>query len=597
MNLIIKNGFVFDPLNKIDGEKMDIFVKNGKIVQSLSPGEKKKAKIIDATNKTIMPGGVDSHTHIAGAKVTTGRMMCPELQYDTPISKTENTHCGSGNIVPSSYIIGYKYASMGYTSLFEPAIPPMLARHTHEELYHIPIVDKAGYLLLGNNWFVMKYLKEGDIDKAAAYVGWMLNTHKAYGIKCVNPAGVENWGWGMDVSSLDEANIHFEVTPREVIEGLCEVNEILGCPMSMHLHANNLGHPGNWEITRDSLEIPKNIGVTSKKHNSKKNIVNLDSKNNEIELEKTKIEWEREQNIYMTHVQFNAFGGTSWKDFESGTKGIIDYVNKSKHAIIDSGCVVFGQTICMTGDGPSIYGLGALTGGKWTNCDVELECGSGIAPMNYKKKNGVHATQWAMGLELILGIDDPWKVIMTTDSPNGGCFVHYPKIIAWLMSKKGRENTLNEVHKWASDRTDLPGMDREMSLYDIATVTRATAAKCVGLAHKKGHLGVGADADIAIYDINPNTLDVNDYDGIVNKFSCTEYTIKGGVIVSKGDKIVDASNGTTRFCNVSLPDEQVYQDVFKDIESWFKKYYSLRLKNYPTTDKYLTNPEAVNIGE
>ena len=31
--LLIKNGFVFDPLNKINGEKMDIAIKNGKIVE------------------------------------------------------------------------------------------------------------------------------------------------------------------------------------------------------------------------------------------------------------------------------------------------------------------------------------------------------------------------------------------------------------------------------------------------------------------------------------------------------------------------------------------------------------------------------------
>ena len=121
----------------------------------------------------------------------------------------------------------------------------------------------GAYMVFGNNWFIMRYLKEGDVEKAAAYVAWMMRTHKAYGIKCVNPAGVENWGWAKNVRGLDEPNIHFEVTPRELIRGLAEVNEMLGLPMSLHLHANNLGHPGNWEIARDSLMItsgsdPKN---------------------------------------------------------------------------------------------------------------------------------------------------------------------------------------------------------------------------------------------------------------------------------------------------------------------------------------------------
>ena len=34
--LLIKNGFVFDPINKINGEKMDIAIKNGKIVAKVA---------------------------------------------------------------------------------------------------------------------------------------------------------------------------------------------------------------------------------------------------------------------------------------------------------------------------------------------------------------------------------------------------------------------------------------------------------------------------------------------------------------------------------------------------------------------------------
>ena len=34
--ILIKNGFVFDPINKINGEKMDIAIKDGKIVEKVS---------------------------------------------------------------------------------------------------------------------------------------------------------------------------------------------------------------------------------------------------------------------------------------------------------------------------------------------------------------------------------------------------------------------------------------------------------------------------------------------------------------------------------------------------------------------------------
>jgi formylmethanofuran dehydrogenase subunit A len=52
--LIIKNGFVYDPLNRINGEKMDLSIRDGKIVESV----KDKANVVDASGMVVMPGGV-----------------------------------------------------------------------------------------------------------------------------------------------------------------------------------------------------------------------------------------------------------------------------------------------------------------------------------------------------------------------------------------------------------------------------------------------------------------------------------------------------------------------------------------------------------
>ena len=79
--IAIKNGYVFDPLNEINGEIMDIFIRDGKVVKELSAAELKNAKVIDASGMTVMPGGVDSHSHVAGAKVNAGRMLRPEDHY------------------------------------------------------------------------------------------------------------------------------------------------------------------------------------------------------------------------------------------------------------------------------------------------------------------------------------------------------------------------------------------------------------------------------------------------------------------------------------------------------------------------------------
>nr|QNO43381.1 D-phenylhydantoinase [Methanosarcinales archaeon ANME-2c ERB4] len=578
--IAIKNGYVFDPLNEIDGEMMDVFIKNGKVVRELTDSEMKDAKVIDAKGMTVMPGGVDSHSHIAGAKVNGGRMMRPEDSYKWNRKKTPLTHSGSGYTVPSVYMEGYEYSQMGYTTVFEAAVPPLEARHTHEEMRSIPMIDTGGYLVLGNNWFIMRYLRDGEMDRACAYVAWMMKAHKTYGIKCVNPAGVENWGWGQNVGSLDEANIHFEITPREVIEGLCEINERLGLPMAMHLHCNNLGQPGCFEITRDSLKIPSQIKPNQ----------NLD-----VEWAETKVNPKRLESVYLTHAQFNSFGGTSWGDFESGTKEVIDHVNKTDYIVMDSGCVPFGEATVMTGDGPAIHNLYALTGNKWSNTDVELECGSGILPFTYLKSNPIHSVQWAMGLEILLLVKDTWKSIMTTDHPNGGTFLKYPLVMAWLMSQAARNATFDECHAWAHDRSDLGAVDREMSLYDIAILTRANTARTIGLSHRKGSLGVGADGDVTIYNIDPKSLNVRDHENLAKSFEQAEYTVKDGEIVSRRGEIVAIPEKRTYYIDVAAKDAGT-KDMLADVTEWFK-YYTLGFAHYPTPDSYLMNPTPIKVNE
>ncbi len=67
-----------------------------------------------------------------------------------------------------------------------------------------------------------------------------------------------------------------------------------------------------------------------------------------------------------------------------------------------------------------------------------MEAGCGIAPIKYRNKSLVHALQWAIGLEWYLLVDDPWRVVMSTDHPNGGSFLAYPQIIRLLMDRTYR---------------------------------------------------------------------------------------------------------------------------------------------------------------
>src|SRR4029078_9199544 len=101
----------------------------------------------------------------------------------------------------------------------------------------------------------------------------------------------------------------------------------------------------------------------------------------------------------------------------------MEYVNSHPEVSVDVGQVMFGPATTITADGPVEYLLHRSSGRKWGNLDIELEAGCGIVPMVYKDKAGVSALQWAIGLELFLLSQDPWRVILSTHHPNGGSFL------------------------------------------------------------------------------------------------------------------------------------------------------------------------------
>ncbi|MHA1490146.1 MAG: formylmethanofuran dehydrogenase subunit A [Promethearchaeota archaeon] len=568
-DLIVKNGIVFDPLNNINGEKKEIHVKDGIVVDKVN-GD---AKIIDASGMIVMPGGVDIHSHIAGAKVNAGRSFRPEDHFIDPVSKTKLTRGGSGYSVPSTWVTGYRYAKLGYTTVVEPAMPLLEARHTHEEFLETPIIDKAAFPLFGNNWYVMQYIKEKDYDKLAGYVAWILKATKGYAIKIVNPGGVENWAWGKNCESLDDTVVHFEVTPREIVEGLGKANKILGLPHTIHVHANNLGHPGNFEHTLDTFKTMQKIEPVNG----------------------------QKLNFHLTHAQFNAYGGSNWGNFQSGAAQIADYLNSHDHLTVDMGQVIFAKaaTTTMTADGPWEFALhhlggtspwGCKPGVKWINGQVEGESGSGIVPYFFDPKVGVNAIQWAIGLELMLLVKNPYQIFMTTDHPNGGPFIYYPKVIRWLMDRKTRTDMLdNVVSKKADSQTQLRDIDRELTFEEICVVTRAGTAKCLGMKDR-GHLGVGAIGDISIYKIDPNN-----YDGhaIEKAFSNAAYTIKDGNIVVKDGEIMATPIGDTIVAEGHIK-ESIYEAVLEDVKSRWRDHYSINFNNYAVQDVYAPKVKIVN---
>jgi len=559
---LIKNGHVYDPANGIFGDLMEIAVKDGIIVNpsELSPNP----KVIDAGGGIVAPGGIDIHSHIAGPKVNTGRLIKPEDHIGTCKPASNGLRSQVGRSVPNVFKIGYGYAIMGYTTVAEAASPPLEARHTHEEMNDIPIIDKLTYIIADSNWLLLDYLVDGRGDLIEAYVAWLLRATKGYGIKIVNPGA--DWAWlhgkGMGID-IDYELPEYGISPKDILLGLGEAVEHLKLPHPIHVHCNRLGYPGNYETTLKTIELS-----------------NKYSKG----LERPA--------MHVTHTQFTGYKGDSWITLGSGGEDIAKEVERTDSSV-DLGQLVFGPTITMTADAPFEFVLYHLERGKWSFADIEAETSAGIVPYVYRKRNYVNTVQWCIGLEVALLVRDPWKVYITTDHPNAGPFTKYPEIMALLMSKKMREDFMKDLNQVALGRASLPSISRELSLEEIMIMMRASPARLLGMKFK-GHLGEGAQADIAIYDLNPEKVDVHhDYEEVIKAFSRAKYTLKDGEIVVKDGEIVRELYGTTFYTDPKVPEDSI-REVEKGLKEKFPKYYSISLSNYVIGEDELRKGRVVS---
>jgi len=534
MLIKLSGGTVYDPVHGINGEQRDIYIRDGQITRKPA-ATVDIDKTYDLSGKVIMAGAIDMHTHIGGGKVNIARMMLPEDHRQDLVSRTPLTRSGCGHAAPSTLTAGYRYVEMGYTACFEPAMLPANARQAHMEMADTPIVDKGAYAMLGSDDFFLRMLAaKKDQEAITDYVGWIINATQALAIKVVNPGGISAFKFNQRKLDLDEKNEYYGTTPRDIIKSLARAVRELGVPHPLHVHGCNLGVPGNVQTTLDTIH-----GVEG-------------------------------MPLHLTHTQFHSYGTEGDRQFSSGAAEIAEAVNANPNISIDVGQVLFGQTVTASGDTMSQYaGHWHAHPKKWVLMDIECDAGCGIVPFKYRDKNFVNALQWAIGLELFLLVNDPWRIFLTTDHPNGAPFTSYPHLIRLLMDRSFRNDMLSTINKDAAASSILGSIDREYSLYDIAIMTRAAPARSLGLKNR-GHLGSGSIADITVY---------NDVKNKEKMFEKPLYVFKDGELVAKNGKIVKVTTGGT---HVLRPEYD--KSIERSLKSYFDKYQTIKLGNFKIDD-------------
>ena len=510
------NARLVDPASALDGQLVDILI-DGSAISQVSLVSDRSSQIhqpdagqVDFTGCLVMAGGIDLHTHIGGGKLNIARLLMEEFQQTRSRSVD--------GPLWSSIETGLKYANMGYTSAFEPAMLLTQARATHWQLADTPFLDSGAYVVMGNEEWLLRELAKGtEPEPLENLVAWTIQASQALAVKVVNAGGISAFKFNQRMLDVDQPHARYGVTPRTVLCSLASAIDRLGVAHPLHVHASNLGVPGNIRSTLATLDA---------------------------------VEGHR---LHLTHAQFNAYNDEGPMGMGSGAAALAERVNRSPELSIDVGQIVFGQTVTISADTQAQHRnrLHAHPN-KTIVSDVECSGGCGIVPMRYQSQHYVSSLQWTIGLELMLLINSPYQVLLTTDHPNGGPFTSYPHLIRLLMDRTYRQAALAQLHPLAVERSLLKDLDREYTLQEVAILTRAAPAKLLGL-HDRGQIAAGRLADLVFYEPK------SDWE---QTFTQAKSVWKSGVEILR-DGQVQHTAPTQTLCTAPRPDA-VLDDRWQD---------------------------------
>ncbi len=534
--LVIKNGLVFDPLNNIVGEKKDILIESGKIVEKFSTLT--DIKEIDANGKTVIPAASDIHTHIASQQVNWARLLGANND------RFKETWKGL-----TLEKIAKDYISMGYTFILEASVFPSLAKQTIFNFKQLPVLDKAMLLNVSNFWPLELEFQRGKIEEMAIFLSDLLSKTYGFGFKLYNPFENEAWNFKELRDGLYNQGRLYNFSALDVFETVVRSVESLGLPHSAHAHIEG------YEDERGNANL---FDVLDK-------ISSLNLRSNQ----KTDLNSERSQILHLAHANAYSPNGDNVK--------ILKLLNENHTFDIDVAFIGFDPiNPLITSDRRLINSIDILENPyKLIRCAVEFEGDYFVSLRTFDKSNLNACTLWGNALDLALNIKDKLQLSFSLNYPNYANILDIPEIATWLVSKDARDNFMRGMNNHFITNHPLNNEEKSLSFSEFVTITRVSPAKSLGLGMIKGNLGIGADADINILDINIDNVNISkSYEALKIALQRIDYVIKAGEIVKNYNKIDLSLNGLI-FWSSGKPNTERRESVLSRKRDFYQKYSSL----------------------
>ena len=542
----IRNGIVFDPINKIEGEIKDILIENGKIVDKFS--SEKDIKQIDAKSKVVIPSALDIHSHMASYQLNLVRLLGTKNQQF-------RDYFGGLKLIE----IAKNYITQGYSFILEANIYPSFAKQTLFDFSHIPVLDKAYLLNISNLWALELEYQKGLYKEGAIFLSDLLMKLKAFGVKVYNPFEAESWNWNLLREDVAEKGRLYNFTPLDVYLTSIKIAEYLSLPHSVHAHIEGYeSHDGKNNLMKVLNEV-KALKLDG-----------LDSNNKEQK---------RNQIFHLAHASaYNMDGNNS---------DILQFFNANQQFDLDVGFVGFNPiNPILTSDRRLINSFnGSNQNPTILRASLESEGDCFIALREFKKSNINHCQMWGNALDIALNMENKWQVQFTVNFPIYSDIRNTPQIYEWLLNSKARETFMSDMNPQFLKQHPLVNNSNEYSFNDLIIITRASPAKSLGLGDFKGNLGPGADADINILDLNINTSkNAKDTKSIIKAFENIEYILKEGNIVKKQNELFLDYHGKIFWSNGKTKIEESDKLINKKKE-FYQKYSSVFYDSFDTTIK------------
>jgi len=538
--LIVKNGFVFDPFNSIEGEKKDILIEDGKVVDKfVNPRDIKE---IDAKGKTVIPAALEIHAHVASQQLNWVRLLGSNNQ--------EFQNLWNGLTITN---IAKDYISNGYTFILEANVFPSLTKQTVFDLQRLPVLDKAFLLNTSNLWALELEFQKEMVEEGAALLSNLLEKVKGFGLKAYNPFEAEYWNWKVVRKNLTEKGRLFNFAPMDVYEKLPRFIEHLGLPHSIHAHIEGYESLNSKENLLAILNKVKSLGL---KPNPK----------NDFGIKRSQI-------FHLAHASsYNIDGDNS---------ELIKFYNENQDFDMDLGFIGFNAiNPLITSDRRLINKLiNSTNSNKLIRASVESEGDSFATLRKFSKKKKEDCSMWANAIDLALNIS-PWQLQFSVNYPNYADISNLPEIASWLMSNNAREQFMNDMEASFLKDNSLNSNDKILTFNEFIILTRSSPAKSLGIGSIKGNLGLGADGDLNILNLNLNNTDISrDYVKFKSALSNIECVIKAGEIIKNHEKINLESSGKILWAS-GKPEKEDIKSILAKKEDFYQKYGSNFYNSY-----------------